>query len=173
MKSLNFLAMQPTLPAKPIWKESPTLDQLNAFCKNTIHDSLGIQFTMIGDDYLEASMPVDPRTKNPPGILHGGASVVLAESLGSVASALVAGIQSKTCVGIEINASHLSSITHGIVIGKATPLRLGQSIHVWNIQIRGISEGSESKPICSSRLTVMVRDRQHPKHETSRLESPI
>lgn len=145
-----------------IWKDLPTLEQLNSMNRDTIHDALGILFTAIGDDYLEASMPVDKRTKNPPGILHGGASVVLAESLGSVASmlvcSLVAGPKDKTCVGIEINASHLSSMKSGIVVGRVTPVRLGKTIHVWDIQIRDGS-ASELKLICQSRLTVMVKDR--------------
>ncbi len=142
-----------------IWKESPTVELLNSRNPGTIHVSLGIEFTDIGDDYIEASMPVDERTKNPPGILHGGASVVLAESLGSIASHLVAGISpGKICVGIDISASHLTSIRGGKVIGRATPIRLGKTLHVWDIQIRD-GQSKELRPICRSRLTVMVRER--------------
>lgn len=139
-----------------IWKNDFKLEQLNAMNPGTIHIALGIVFTAIGDDFLEATMPVDERTKNPPGILHGGASVVLAESLGSVASILVAGPKESIAVGIEINASHLNSIKSGNVVGRVTPIRLGKSLHVWDIQIR--AETAENKPICRSRLTVMVKE---------------
>ena len=139
-----------------IWKITPTLEQLNKRSQNCIHDALGIQFTSVGDTFLEASMPVDHRTKNPIGILHGGASVVLAESLGSVASLLVAGPNEFIAVGIEINASHLKSAQSGRVFGKATSIRLGKSIHVWDIQIRE-SEKLDSPLICQSRLTVMIK----------------
>lgn len=143
-----------------IWKDLVKVEELNSANKNTIHQSLGIQFTEIGDDFLKASMPVDERTRNPVGILHGGASAVLAESLGSVASILVAGFQEKTCVGIEINASHLKSIPSGMIIGKATPLRLGKTLHVWTIKIFDAADPKE-QPICHSRLTVMVKDRKN------------
>jgi 1,4-dihydroxy-2-naphthoyl-CoA hydrolase len=141
-----------------IWKNPVTVDQLNTISRNSIHDSLGIEFTQVGDDYLEAKMVVDARTKNPPGILHGGASVVLAESLGSVASILVAGFEDKTCVGVEINANHLNSMKDGIVFGKVTPLRLGRTLHVWDIQIRD-GNTSDFRLVCQSRLTVMVKDK--------------
>ncbi|MFZ9596461.1 MAG: hotdog fold thioesterase [Bdellovibrionia bacterium] len=144
-----------------IWQSPVTVEQLNQWNKNTIHTSLGIVFTAIGDSFLEAKMPVDERTKQPLGLLHGGASVVLAESLGSVASALVAGSDQKVCVGLEINASHLKSVREGYVIGRVTPVRLGQSIHVWDIVIRTADEPhSNSSTVCQSRLTVLVRDRK-------------
>lgn len=146
----------------PIWKQPVTVAELNAGLdstkQKTIHDALGIQFVAIGDDYLEATLPVDDRTKNPVGILHGGASVVLAESLGSIAAVLVAGPKDFICVGIEINASHLSSMSEGEVIGRATPIRLGKNLHVWSIEIRDRKD--TSRLICQSRLTVMIKNRK-------------
>lgn len=136
-----------------------TIEELDKWNANTIHDSLGIRFLSVGDNFLEASMPVDHRTQQIMGLLHGGASVVLAESLGSVASALVVGPLEKSCVGIEISASHLGGADSGNVIGRVTPIRLGKALHVWNIEIR--KEGSTpEKPlkVCHARLTVMIRD---------------
>lgn len=117
---------------------------------------LGMQFTEIGDDYLIAKMPVDARTKQPAGLLHGGASVALAESLGSIASALCLPSNEKMPVGIEINANHLKSATSGFVAGKVTPIRVGQSLHVWNIEIHN----DKNDLVCVSRLTVMIVDRK-------------
>jgi 1,4-dihydroxy-2-naphthoyl-CoA hydrolase len=141
-----------------VWKDSLTLEQMNQRSRGTIHDSLGIQFVAIGDDFLEATMPVDQRTWQPTGMLHGGASVVLAESLGSIASVLVVGVSESVVVGVEINASHLRGIREGTVTGRVTPVRLGKSLHVWEIRIRESSD-LNSPLICISRLTVMVRKR--------------
>jgi 1,4-dihydroxy-2-naphthoyl-CoA hydrolase len=142
----------------PIWKSSVGIEVLNQNNHNTIHHSLGIKITELGPDYLVGTMPVDERTHQPAGLLHGGASAVLAESLGSIASLLVAGIQNKTCVGIELNLSHLRGVRSGEVTGQATPIRLGQSLHVWEIKIWDSSD-PERKLTCVSRLTVMIRDR--------------
>lgn len=151
-----------------IWKITPTLEQLNQISQGSIHDSLGIEFTEVGESYLEAKMPVDSRTHNPVGILHGGASVVLAESLGSIASILVTGLgtgpvtglaagpKEFRAVGLEINASHLRSVKTGTVYGRATPVRIGKTIHVWNIQVRE-SENLDSPTVCICRLTVMIQ----------------
>lgn len=141
-----------------IWKNSPTLQQLNDQNSGTIHQSLGIRFVKIGDDFLEATLPADERTQNPIGTLHGGASVVLAESLGSVASILVAGRDS-VCFGIEINASHVKAVRSGTVLGRVRPVRLGQTLHVWNIEIFE-NDQPNAQVICQSRLTVMVRKTQ-------------
>lgn len=119
-------------------------------------EHLGMVFTEIGDDFLVAKMPVDHRTKQPAGLLHGGASVALAESLGSIASALCIDSQTKMPVGIEINANHLKSATSGWVTGKVTGIRRGQSLHVWNIEIHN----EQNDLVCVSRLTVMVVDRK-------------
>ena len=142
---------------KAIWKSAVELSSVNHGHRKTIHDALGIQITEIGPDFVQGTMPVDDRTHQPAGLLHGGASGVLAESLGSIASFLVAGSEKKTCVGIELNLSHLRGVRSGEVTGRATPIRLGQSLHVWSIQLWDSSD-LERKPICVGRLTVMVRD---------------
>jgi 1,4-dihydroxy-2-naphthoyl-CoA hydrolase len=142
-----------------IWKSRPTLKELNRITQNTIHHPLGIQFTDLGEDYLEASMPVDSRTHQPAGILHGGASVVLAESLGSVASLLAAGIENSLCVGLEVSASHLNAVRNGTVYGRATPIRIGKTIQVWEIRIRN-GASLDSTPVCHSKLTVMVKTKK-------------
>lgn len=135
-----------------IWKIKPELNVLNGFTKNTMVEHLGIQFIEIGDDFLKASMPVDHRTVQPFRLLHGGASVALAETLGSVASSIVVGDASKGVVGLEINANHLKSGKEGdTVIGKVLPIRLGRRIHVWNIEI-----SNNEHLLCVSRLTVTI-----------------
>ena len=140
-----------------IWKNKPNISVLNDISKATSVEHLGILFSEIGDDYLIASMPVDHRTIQPAGILHGGASVLLAETLGSVASSLcMEYLGKKVPVGIEINASHLKSVTKGVVSGRVTAIRIGQKIHVWNIDITDES----GDIICTSRLTTMIIDRK-------------
>ena len=116
---------------------------------------IGIEFTEVGSDYLIAKMPVDHRTKQPMGLLHGGASVALAETIGSVASVVVQENPfEKAVVGVEINANHLSSAKQGYVFGKVTPIKIGRKIHVWNIEITDENE----KKICISRLTTALVD---------------
>lgn len=140
-----------------IWKNPSTLTELNQFCTSeNMLGTLGIQFTAIHENSLEATMPVDARTKQPLGLLHGGASCVLAETLGSVASGLVVGWGERAVMGTEISATHLRSARQGRVIGVVKPIRLGGTIHVWDIQIR--DENSEL--VCVSRLSVMIRDLQ-------------
>jgi 1,4-dihydroxy-2-naphthoyl-CoA hydrolase len=143
---------------KSIWKTQAAPQDLNANLEHTIHRSLGIVVSEVGPDYLEAQMPVDSRTHQPRGLLHGGASAVLAESLGSIGSFLVAGAEQKTCVGIELNISHLRGVATGQVTGRATPIRLGKTLHVWEIQIWN-SADPEKKPIAVSRLTVLIQSR--------------
>lgn len=130
----------------------------------TMIGNVGIQYTAFGPNWLEATMPVDERTIQPYGILHGGASVVLAETLGSYASVLVTE-GDKQCVGLDISATHLRSVKNGSsVTGRVTPLRLGKRVHVWDIKIH--ETGNEAAgPTCISRLTVMVNDRPLPKSE--------
>lgn len=136
-----------------IWKHRPTLEGINATSKNTLAERLGIEFTAIGDDFLTAKMPVDHRTVQPMGLLHGGASVALAETLGSVASVLCIDDLTKLMpVGVEINANHLRSATSGFVYGTTRPLRLGHTLHIWNIEI----QDEAGKLVCVSRLTVAV-----------------
>ena len=129
-----------------------TLDELNALNPNTLAESLGIEFTEIGNIFIRAKMPVDHRTVQPYGILHGGASVALAETLGSVAAQITVGFD-RPCVGVEINANHLKSVTSGFVHGTAKPIRLGKNVHVWNIEILDDQENL----VCVSRLTVLIK----------------
>ncbi len=140
-----------------LWKIKPTLEHLNNVGENTLLSNLGIEVTEIGDDYIIAKMPVDARTVQPARILHGGASVALAESLGSYASVLCINDNAKKQpVGIEINASHLSSAREGTyVYGKVSPLRIGRTMHFWQINITN----EEGKLVCVSRLTVAIVDR--------------
>lgn len=136
-----------------IWKQKPNLEALNSTGTKTLVHNLGIEFTEIGEDYLKATMPVDERTRQPMGLLHGGASVSLAETLGSVASVCVVGDPFKTpIVGVEINANHLNSARSGHVIGTVKPIKIGRRTHIWNIEINDPS----GKLICISRLTTMV-----------------
>lgn len=139
-----------------IWIQEPSLKLLNASGKNTMVDHLGIEFTEVGEDYLIARMPVDERTKQPMGLLHGGASVALAETVGSVAATLmIKDFTKQSIVGVEINANHMSSARSGYVYGKVTALKNGRTLKVWNIDITD----EDGKAICVSRLTTMVINR--------------
>lgn len=136
-----------------IWKTLPTLDILNTIGKNSLSEHLGIEMIEIGHDYLKAKMPVDHRTVQPFRILHGGASVAFAETLGSVASVLCVDTSVYQVVGVEINANHLSSVREGsVVYGTVQPIRVGRTIHVWGIDITDES----GKKICISRITIAV-----------------
>lgn len=117
---------------------------------------LGIVFTEIDDNSLSASMPVDERTKQPMGLLHGGANVVLAETLGSVASSLTLDLEKQICVGLEINANHLKSVRSGYVVGTATPIHLGKSTQVWEIKIHN----EDQQLCCISRITMAILDKK-------------
>ncbi len=134
-----------------IWKRDADLDALNAIGENSLVAHIGIRFTAIGDDYLEAVMPVDACTHQPFGLLHGGASVVLAESMGSIAGYLCTE-EGKSVVGIEVNASHHRSVSSGEVRGTCRPLHIGSRNQVWQIEIRN----ARGQLCCSSRLTVAV-----------------
>jgi 1,4-dihydroxy-2-naphthoyl-CoA hydrolase len=127
-------------------------EDLQPLGKNTLGEHLGMQFTEVGDNYLKATMPVDHRTHQPYGLLHGGASVALAETLGSVGAALTLDPDQFICVGMEINANHLRSVRSGKVTGTATPLHRGSSSQVWEIKIHD----DHGKLVCISRLTVAV-----------------
>jgi 1,4-dihydroxy-2-naphthoyl-CoA hydrolase len=136
-----------------IWKQDFTLEGLGVITQNTLVEHLGITFTAYGPDYIEASMPVDRRTIQPMGLLHGGASATLAETLGSVASVLCLPDPLKEqVVGIEINANHLRPATKGHVTGRVSPIRIGRRIHVWDIEIKD----EEGQTTCVSRLTIAV-----------------
>jgi 1,4-dihydroxy-2-naphthoyl-CoA hydrolase len=137
-----------------IWKKNRDLARLNALSENTLIAHLGIEYTQVGDDFLQATMPVDNRTRQPHGLLHGGASVALAETLGSVAANLAVA-EDKVCVGLEINASHLRSVKSGLVTGVVKAVRIGLTAQVWQIDICN----ERQQLICTSRLTVAVIDR--------------
>lgn len=127
-------------------------EDIQPLSKGTIAEVIGIEFTEIGPSFLKGRMPVDSRTHQPYGLLHGGASCVLAETLGSVASALVIDQTKFICVGLEINANHVRGVRHGYVTGTATPIHIGATTHVWDIRIHDERE----KLVCISRLTVAI-----------------
>jgi 1,4-dihydroxy-2-naphthoyl-CoA hydrolase len=134
-----------------IWYQEIDLEELNRqMCQKNMLTHLDISFTEIGPEHISAKMPVDWRTHQPAGILHGGASVVLAETVGSVAANLCVDMQRYSCVGQEINANHLRSKTEGWVTGTARPIHIGQRSQVWDIRIMDEDE----KLVCISRLTM-------------------
>jgi 1,4-dihydroxy-2-naphthoyl-CoA hydrolase len=136
-----------------IWFKDYKLEDLINFGNRNAVLHLGIEFTELNPDSLKGKMPVDHRTKTPLGLLHGGVSCVLAETLGSCASYLCIDPDKYNTVGIEINANHIKSIDSGYVVGIAKPIHLGRSLHVWDIRIH--SE-SDNKLICISRLTTKI-----------------
>lgn len=137
-----------------IWTSRLTLEQANQLGDSTLIRHLGIEITEIGEDFLKASMPVDQRTHQPMGILHGGASVALAETVGSVAAQMCI-TPDCYCVGLDINANHLRAVRSGLVFAVARPIHLGRSTQVWDIRIHDEQE----KPVCISRLTMAVLKR--------------
>ena len=141
-------------PASP-FRTATTIDRLNALSRDTAIVALGIEFTEIGPDFLRATMPVDARTRQPYGLLHGGASVLLAETLGSTAGNLCVP-EDRICVGIEINANHVRGAREGVVTGTARALHVGASTHVWEIRI----EDARGRLVCISRLTLAVVARE-------------
>ncbi len=138
-----------------IWKQATDLAALNAWRDGTLLHALDIRFTEVGDDYLTGTMPVDDRTHQPYGILHGGASVALAETLGSSAAMLCCE-DDQAVVGLAINANHLRAVREGTVTGTARPVHIGRSTQVWEIRI----EDAERKAVCVSRLTLAVIPRR-------------
>ena len=134
-----------------IWKKNETIEDVNQLRENTLSGELGILITEIGEDYIKASMPVNAKTRQPMGILHGGASVVLAESTGSFGSfmAIPPGFR---CVGLEVNANHLRSVKDGHVHALARPVHLGGLTHIWDIRITDDS----GRLVCISRLTMAI-----------------
>jgi 1,4-dihydroxy-2-naphthoyl-CoA hydrolase len=139
-----------------IWQATPTPEQLTERGSKSMPGHLGIRFTEIGADFLRATMPVDARTHQPFGLLHGGASVTLAETVGSVASMLCVDDRQYMCVGQEINANHLRGVAAGTVTATARPFHLGSRSHVWHIEIRDESE----RLVCVSRLTMAIVERR-------------
>ena len=137
-----------------IWHSSDTIEDLKNRSKNTLVENLGIEYLEIGEDFIRARMPVDDRTKQPYGILHGGASLAFAETLGSVAARLSIDASKKRCVGLEINANHVRSVSSGYVYGTVKPINAGNSIQVWEIRITN----EENKLVCISRITMSILD---------------
>lgn len=134
-----------------IWKKQFDLNSLNQSRKNTLVETLGILVTEFGDDYMTASMSVEPRTHQPMGILHGGASVVLAETIGSIAANMAVD-EHHYCVGLDINANHLKPVSRGFVFATCKPIHLGRTTQVWDIPL----VNDAGKPTCISRLTMAV-----------------
>ena len=136
-----------------MFKNKVSLEAFAQMSEKTIGGRIGIEFVEMGDDFLIAKMPVDERTKQPFGLLHGGASVVLAETLGSIASFLcLENPRKDKAVGLEVNANHLRSVSEGWVYGKVTPIHVGRRTHIWDIKITDES----GKLVCVSRLTVAI-----------------
>jgi len=141
-----------------IFRTAVDLTTINRMSLNSLVSHLGIEFIDAGEDFLTARMPVDDRTRQPFGILHGGASAALAETVGSVAATLCLDMSQQTAVGLEINANHLKSVRIGYVYGTARPVHLGHRTHVWEIRITDEAQ----KLVCISRLTLMVVNKNVP-----------
>ncbi len=141
---------------KDIWFKKPSIEELNAMHENTMQRFCGIVFTEIGADYIKASMPVNERTKQPHGLLHGGANVVLAESIGSIASVLCIDLNEYLCVGLEINANHIRAVRSGMVHAITTPIHIGRSTQIWEIKIYD----DDGKLTCISRITNAILKRE-------------
>jgi len=135
-----------------IWKQPADLEKINAWSANTMMETLGIQITAIGDDWLRGTMPVDHRTHQPYGLLHGGASVVLAETLGSTAAMLTLDPGKELAVGLDINANHVRGVRSGSVTGTAKMMHIGRTTQVWEIRI----ESEDGALLCISRITMAV-----------------
>jgi 1,4-dihydroxy-2-naphthoyl-CoA hydrolase len=145
-----------TTATKPIWRAQATAEDLMQRSRNTLAEHLGIRITEIGPDYVRATMPVSSHTHQPQGILHGGASVALAETIGSLAANLCVDLTKYVCVGQEINANHLRPVSSGLVTGTARPFHVGGRSQVWGIEIRDENE----KLVCVSRITMAVVERK-------------
>ncbi|KTD14396.1 hotdog fold thioesterase [Legionella israelensis] len=139
-----------------IWFKAITVDDLNCRGKNTLADFLGIQFTEVGEDSLTATMPASERTRQPLGIIHGGANVVLAETVASTAANAVVDLDKFYCVGLEINANHIRSVKEGIVTAVTRPVHIGRTTQVWHIDIYN----ETGKQTCVSRMTASVVSRK-------------
>ena len=140
----------------PLWKQDISLDQLNVGNRSTLCAALGMEITQIGEDFVCGTMPVDARTRQPFGLLHGGASVALAETLGSLAGNLCLDPGRELAVGLDINANHVRAATHGLVTGTARAVHIGRSTQVWEIRITDEHENL----VCIARLTLAVVPQQ-------------
>ena len=136
-----------------IFKRIFDIESLQNFHAKTASNHLGIEYLEVGDDYIKARLPVDERTKQPFGLLHGGVSCFLAEELGSLASVCMIGEdENKAPIGVEINANHIRGVKSGWLYGKVTPIHLGRTTHIWNISLTD----EKDNLVCISRLTIMV-----------------
>jgi 1,4-dihydroxy-2-naphthoyl-CoA hydrolase len=135
-----------------IWFGPTALDDVNAHCRETLVRHLGIEIVEIGADYLKARMPVDERTHQPAGLLHGGASAALAETLASEASMMCLDRTKQRCVGLEVNANHVRGVQAGFVTGIARPIHLGRTTHVWDVRITD----ARDKLVCIARMTMAI-----------------
>jgi 1,4-dihydroxy-2-naphthoyl-CoA hydrolase len=138
-----------------IWFKSYKASDIQGKLKNNMCETIGIEITEVTPDSLKGKMPVDHRTIQPMGILHGGASVALAETLGSIASGLVIDSAKYACVGLDINANHIRPATSGFVYGEAKPIHIGRKTHVWSIEIKN----EQDKLVCISRLTMAILEK--------------
>lgn len=138
-----------------IWNVRPTLELLNGFNEGTMAQTIGLEFVEVGDDFIRARMPVDNRTQQPFGLLHGGASATLAETLGSIAGAFCVNFEKNYVVGLEINCNHVRSAREGYVYGTTRPIHLGGKTQIWDIRILD----ERDKLVCISRLTLAVLER--------------
>lgn len=134
-----------------------TIEAVNQMCQNTLVDHLGIEVIELGEDYLVAKMPVDQRTHQPMGLLHGGASVVLAETIGSIAASLTVNQKLQHCVGLEVNANHVKSVKKGYVFGRTKSIHLGKRTQIWEINITNELD----ELVCTSRLTMAIIDKKN------------
>jgi 1,4-dihydroxy-2-naphthoyl-CoA hydrolase len=140
----------------PLFNSLSDTSALQELSRNTMVEHLGITFTAIGDDYIEATMPVDHRTHQPMGLLHGGASVALAETLGSIAAHFCIDSTTQYCVGIEINANHIKGVREGFVRGKTKPIHIGKRTQVWEVRITN----PKDELVCVSRITMAIIDKR-------------
>ncbi len=144
--------------SQAIWHQRPSLEQLNAPAP-TMMTHLGMEYLEVGDDFLRARMPVDHRTHQPYGLLHGGASVFLAETLGSAAASFCVDPEKYIVVGLEINANHVRGVREGFVFGISRPLHRGKTTQLWEIRITD----AEDRLVCVSRITIAVLEKKPPK----------
>lgn len=139
-----------------IFSQDVTIQAMNQMFGNTMVSHLGIEVIRMGEDFIEAKMPVDHRTHQPLGLLHGGASVSLAETLGSMAATCCIDISQQYCVGLEINANHIKSVKSGFVYGITKPVHIGKKTHVWEIRITN----EQQELVCISRITMAIIDKK-------------
>src|SRR6478752_5706061 len=141
----------------PLFHPNLTLEMLNNMFAKTMMEHIGIEITRIGEDFIEARMPVDHRTHQPMGLLHGGASVTLAETLGSMAAVCCLDISKQYCVGLDINANHIKSVREGFVTGITKPIHIGKKTQVWEIRITN----EQDELVCISRITMAVLEKKN------------